>query len=109
MKMITTSNTECTVFLQDFTRIKLQVTDFQYSIDSGETWERNPKTIDTSRSLMVTSTKSEKQEQGITLMYAQCVGNGDVNCLIALDEANINTSILIIEGNVRILYDVVML
>jgi hypothetical protein len=109
MKMIITTNTECTVFLNDFTRIKLKVTGFQYSIDSGETWESNPKTIDTSRSLMVTSAKSEKQELGITLMYAQCVGFGDVNCLIALDEANINTSILIIEGNIRILYDVVMI
>jgi hypothetical protein len=109
MKMIITSNTECNVFLNDFTRIKLRVTDFQYSIDSGETWVQNPQSIDTSRSLMVTSATSEKQEQGITLMYAQCVGFCDVDCVITLDEANINTTILIIEGNNRILYEVVII
>ena len=103
--MITTSNTECTVFMQNFSYYKYKVIRFQYSTDAGETWKHNPQNIDTSRSLIVTNVKNGDKEMGITPFMIQCIG--DIACIMLIDDNNENSCISINEGNTRVIYDVV--
>lgn len=102
--MVITSNTECTIFMNDFRDHKFDVLEFAVSENFGKSWNRDPKDMDTTMNLMVTNAKSEQVELGVTSILLDCAGN--VKCVLTFDQNKDTATIEIKDQNLIVLYNV---
>jgi len=101
--MIITTNTECTIFLNDYKDYKFNVIEFGVSKNSGRTWARNPTNVDTSMNLIVTNVIVEEKEPGVKSFYLEC--NGNVKCIVIFDEKKDSNTIQVEDGNIKVWYN----